>query len=161
MHVHIKFRVQNFSDKLAISKIISLKILKHENYCTRKFPKLRYLFSRESFYMADRTGLDRTTLHYLAVQQAMVSVHWPVRLNITVTYAPTWQTDCWRALYILEKGFWSVTKRQGGLFLSFVQTFSALIVWINCQNGVTLKHGLVYCRLCHYGRGHDDPSMLN
>ena len=30
-----------------------------------------YSFSRESF-MADRTGLDSTMLHYLAVQRAMV-----------------------------------------------------------------------------------------
>ena len=38
---------------------------------------LIYSFSRESF-MADRTGLDSTMLHYLAVQRAMVSVHRPV-----------------------------------------------------------------------------------
>ena len=49
-----------------------------------------YSFSRESFYMADRTGLDRTTLHYLAVQWAMVSVHRPVHSKIMVTYALTW-----------------------------------------------------------------------
>jgi len=40
--------------------------------------------------MADRTELDSTTLHYLAVQQAMVSVHTPVHSKITVTYALTW-----------------------------------------------------------------------
>ena len=49
-----------------------------------------YLFSRESFYMADRTGLDSTMLHYLAVQRAMVSVHRPVDSKIMVTYALTW-----------------------------------------------------------------------
>ena len=36
-----------------------------------------YLFGCESF-MADITGLGGTTLDYLAVQQAMVSIHKPV-----------------------------------------------------------------------------------
>ena len=49
---------------------------------------LIYLFSRESF-MADRTGLDSTMLHYLAVQQAMVSVHRPAHSKITLTYSLT------------------------------------------------------------------------
>ena len=40
-------------------------------------------------------------------------------------------------LYTLENGFWGVIKCQGGPFLSFAQAFSALIVRINCQNGVT------------------------
>ena len=31
-------------------------------------------------FMADRMGLDGTTLHYLPVQQAMVSVHRPAHL---------------------------------------------------------------------------------
>ena len=128
----------------------------------RKFPQLRYLFSRESFYMADRTGVDSTTLHYLAVQKAMVSIHWPVRLKITVTYPQTWQTDCWRALYTPKNGFRSGTKSQGGRFLSFAQTFSALIVSITYQNGVPLKHSFVYCRSCHNGHGHnDDLPTLN
>ena len=52
-----------------------------------------YLLSRESFYMADRTGLDSITLHYLAVQQAMVSIHRPVHSKIMVTYTLTRQTD--------------------------------------------------------------------
>ena len=43
--------------------------------------------------MADRSGLDRTMLHYLAVQQAMASVHRPVHSKITLTYLVTWQTD--------------------------------------------------------------------
>ena len=34
-----------------------------------------YSLSRESFYMADRMGLDSITVHHLAVQQAMVSMH--------------------------------------------------------------------------------------
>ena len=51
-----------------------------------------YSFSRESF-MADRTGLDSTILHYLAVQRAMVSIHRPIHSKITLTYSLTWQTD--------------------------------------------------------------------
>ena len=47
-----------------------------------------YSFSRESF-MADRTGLDSTMLHYLAVQRAMVSVNRPVHSKITLTYSLT------------------------------------------------------------------------
>ena len=43
--------------------------------------------------MADRTGLDSTMLHYLAVQKAIVSVHRPIHLKITLTYSLTWQTD--------------------------------------------------------------------
>ena len=46
-------------------------------------------FSCDSFYMADRMGLDGTRLHYLAVQKAMVSVNRPVHSKITLT----WQTD--------------------------------------------------------------------
>jgi len=44
-----------------------------------------YFFSCKSF-MADRTGLDSTTLHYLAVRQAMVSINRP---KITITYSLT------------------------------------------------------------------------
>ena len=90
-----------------------------------------------------------TRQHYImAVQQAMVSVHRPVHSKITVTYALTWQTDRWRVLYTPENGFRSITKCQGDLFLSVSQTFSVLIVRINCQNGVPVKHDLVYCWLC-------------
>ena len=49
-------------------------------------------FSCHSF-MADRMGLDGTMLHYLAVRKAMVSVHRPIHLKITLTYSLTWQTD--------------------------------------------------------------------
>jgi len=94
-----------------------------------------------------------------------VRQHYVTLPGSTASYGertPTWQTDCWRALYTPENGFRSVTKRQGSLFLSFAQIFSALIVWINCQNGVPLKHGFVYCWLCHYGCGYnDDPHMVN
>ena len=47
-----------------------------------------YSFSGESF-MADRTGLDSTMLHYLAVQRAMVSVNRPVHSKIMLTYSLT------------------------------------------------------------------------
>ena len=43
--------------------------------------------------MADRTGLYSTTLHYLAVQRTMVSVHRLVLLKITLTYSLTSQTN--------------------------------------------------------------------
>jgi len=43
--------------------------------------------------MADRTRLEGTTLHYLPVRQAMVSVHRPVYMKIMLTYLLTWQTD--------------------------------------------------------------------
>ena len=52
-----------------------------------------HLFSCDSFYMADRMGLYGTMLQYLAVQTAIVSVHRPAHLKITLTYLLTWQTD--------------------------------------------------------------------
>ena len=42
---------------------------------------VRTEYSCDSF-MADRMGLDSTTLHYLAVRKAMVSVHKPVHSKI-------------------------------------------------------------------------------
>ena len=53
-----------------------------------RFIERIYLFSYESF-MADRTGLDSTMLHYLAERQAMVSVHRPIHPKITLTYSLT------------------------------------------------------------------------
>ena len=44
--------------------------------------------------MANRVRLDSTTLHYLTLQQAMVSVHRPVHFKIMLTYSLTWQTGC-------------------------------------------------------------------
>ena len=40
-----------------------------------------------------QTGLDSTTLHYLAIRRAMVSIHRLVHSKITLTYSLTWQTD--------------------------------------------------------------------
>ena len=48
--------------------------------------------------MADRTGLDGTTLH-LAVRWAMVSVHRLVHLKILLAYLANWPQ------YIPEDGF--------------------------------------------------------
>ena len=50
-------------------------------------------FSCDSFYVADRMGLDGIMLHYLAVWKVVVSVHRPVHSKITLTYSLTWQTD--------------------------------------------------------------------
>ena len=72
-----------------------------------------YLFCCESF-MADRTVLGSTTLHYQPVWQAMVSVF---RTYIQKSRRHT-----------LENGFQGAIKRQGGPFLSFAQVFSAFIV---------------------------------
>ena len=64
------------------------------------------MLSRESFYTADRTGLDSITLHYLVVQQAVVSIHTPVHSKIIVTYTLTRQTD---------PGFFLEIKFKGGI----------------------------------------------
>ena len=53
---------------------------------------VRTEYSSDSF-MADRMGLDGTMLHYLAVREAMVSVHKPVHSKITLTYSLTRQAD--------------------------------------------------------------------
>ena len=50
-----------------------------------------YWFKCESL-MANRTGLDATTPHYLVVWQAMVSTHTPVHSKIMVTALCSWQT---------------------------------------------------------------------
>ena len=51
---------------------------------------VRTEYSCDSF-MANRMKLDGTTLHYLAVRKATVSVHKPVHSKITLTYSLTWQ----------------------------------------------------------------------
>ena len=47
-------------------------------------------FKCDSFYMGD---LDGTTLHYLAVRKAMVSLHTRTFENHAMNYSLTWQTD--------------------------------------------------------------------
>ena len=44
--------------------------------------------------MADRTELDGTMLHYLAVRQANASVHRSVHSKTMLTYSLMGQTDC-------------------------------------------------------------------
>ena len=96
-------------------------------------------FSCDSFHVADRMGLDGTMLQYLAVLKAVVSVHKPVHLKITLTYLVTWQTDP-------ENGFQGAIKHLG-----FAQVFPAHIVRKNCQNRLLLKHSYMYCRLLCMG----------
>ena len=82
--------------------------------------------------MANRTGLGGTTLQYLAVRKAMVSIHRPIHLKITLPYLLTWQTHrCtpWRMAFKVH---------QGNPFLGF-------IVCKNCQSGLLLQHNYVYC----------------
>ena len=121
-----------------------------------RFIDIIYTRSAIKASMADRPRLDST--RYITWQYS--KLWWAYRdravhSKITVTCALTWQIDHWRVLYTPENG--SSLKHcktpSGGLFLSFTQTFSVLIVGINCQYGVLLKHGFVFCRLCHYGRG--------
>ena len=71
-------------------------VIDRENLITRgrtnELPHaVRTEYSCDSF-MADRIGLDGTTLHYLAVRKATVSVHKPVHSKITLNYS-TWQAD--------------------------------------------------------------------
>ena len=83
-------------------------------------------------------GLGSTTLHYLAVQQAVVSmsIHRPENHANLLAY-----------LGKLTAVHLGTIKCQGGLFLGFAQVFSVLTVRKNCQNGLLLKHGYVYYRL--------------
>ena len=116
-----------------------------------------YSFSRESFYMADRTELDSTTVHYLAVRLAMVSIHRPVHWKITLTYSPTWQTGCCTRKWLLRRykmPRWPFSKLCSSLLCAYCLNKLP-------ERGPT-KHGFVNCRLCNYGRGHiDDPPTLN
>ena len=77
-----------------------------------------YTCSVTESFMADRTGLDNTMLHYLAVWRAMVSVPRPVHSKITLTYSLTWQTDrctLWRMAF----GHYKTPRRPFSLHLLF------------------------------------------
>ena len=74
--------------------------------------------------MANRMWLGGTTLHYLAVQQAM-GIHRHKFENYANLLASNW------LLYTLENSFQSATKHQGGPFLGFAQVFSAIIAHVN------------------------------
>ena len=93
-----------------------------------------YLFGCKSL-IADRIILGGTTQHYLAAQQAMMSVHRPAHSKILLAYLANWP------LYIDpgEYGFQGALKCQGGPFLGYAQVFSVFIVWKNCQNGLLLR----------------------
>ena len=91
-----------------------------------------YSFSCESF-MADRMGLHGTTLHYLAVHQAMVSVHGPVHSKIALTYSGAFP-DKLTAVHPQRMAFKALLNAQGSpLLASFPYLF--------CQNGLVQKHG--------------------
>ena len=71
----------------------------------------------------------------------MASVNRPVHSKITLTYSPT-----------VHSGEW-LSRRYKTPKRPFSQAFSALIVRINCQNRVPLKHGFVYCRFIYATTG--------
>ena len=75
--------------------------------------------------MADRTGLDSTTLHYLVVWQAMASYgkHTQTRTFENHANILKYVANC--PLYILVNGFKAL--HQGSPFLGFAQVSSALI----------------------------------
>ena len=91
-------------------------------------------FSCDSFYMADRMGLDGTMLHYLAVRKALVRVHRPIHSKIMLPYSLTctWQTDCCTPRRMAFKALLN-TKAACS---SFLCTYCLN----NCQNGLLLKH---------------------
>ena len=75
-----------------------------------------YSFSCESF-MANRTGLDGTMLHYLAVWQAMVSVYRPVHSKKKKKHANLLTYLANGRVYTLENGFQGEYYMPGSLFL--------------------------------------------
>ena len=118
----------------------------------RNITDREYLFSCESLITADRTGLDVTTLPYLAVRKAMVSVHRPHTFENHTNFHTCLSDKLTQ--YNLENGFQgAIGKRQGSPFLGFAETICAL-VWNNCRNRLLLQHGYVYCWLHNYVRAH-------
>ena len=85
------------------------------------------MLSCESFYTADRMGLDSITLHYLVVQQAMVSIHTPVHSKIIVTYTLTRQTDPVFFLEIKFKGGIALVGREN--IKNIKKTNNLLLFW--------------------------------
>ena len=78
--------------------------------------------------MVDRTGLGTTTLHYLAVRQAMVSAHRTVHSKIMLTCWLTWQTEC----------FTPLSRCSGSPFPGFAQVFFKLSEWAVTKTHLTL-----------------------
>ena len=111
-------------------------------------------------FMADRMGLDGTMLHYLAVRNAIVSVHKPVNSKITLTYLLTWQADRCTSRRMPFKALYAKARPFPSLGSSFLCAYCLK----KCQNGVLLKNSYVYSVLSSisYVRGHiDDPPTLN
>ena len=101
--------------------------------------------------MANRTGLDSTTLHYLAVRQAIMSVHnlsFKHHANL-LTYLADW------LLYTLENGFQSDIKGQGDPFLDFAFKPSLHLL---IENHTKIRFMYMYCQL---HRHIDDLPMLS
>ena len=94
---------------------------------------LTNLFSCKSF-MASKTKLDGTTLHYLAVPQAIVSVHRPIHSKITPTCSLTWQTDRWTPQKMASK---TLLNAKASMLKNY-------------PNELLSKHGYMYCQLCNY-----------
>ena len=76
--------------------------------------------------MVDRTGLGTTTLHYLAVRQAMASAHRIVHSKMTLT-----------CLAYLAN--WVLSRCSGSPFPCFAQVFFALIVQIKLSAWAVTK----------------------
>ena len=83
--------------------------------------------------MVDRTGLGTTTIHYLAVRQAMASAHRTVHSKIMLTCWLTWQTEC----------FTPLSRCSGSPFPGFAQVFFALIQ-INLSEWAVTKTQLTH-----------------
>ena len=121
---------------------------------------VRTEYSSDSF-MADRMGLDGTMLHYLAVREAMVSVHKPVHSKITLTYSLTWQADRCTSRRMAFKALLNAKARPfPSLCSSFLCAYCSKKL---PERAPTKKNSYVYCRLSiNYVRGHiDDPPTLN
>ena len=151
----------NFSDKLAMS----------ENYFTRNIKTWKLLYTKIS-----RTTVLVQSWQLLYGWQNGVRQHYVTLPGSTASYGERTPTCTfenhsnlranltnWLLTGTVHSGEWLLKhyKAPRQPFSKLCSKFSALIVWINCQNRVPLKHGFVYYRLCHYVREHDDLPMLN
>ena len=77
--------------------------------------------------MANRTELGGTTLHYLSVRQAMVSIHRPVQLKILLTCSITWQTDCCTPRTMASKALLNIKEARlcSSLFCAYCSKITA------------------------------------
>ena len=86
-----------------------------------------------------------TTLHYLEVRQAMVSVH-TLHLKTTVICSFTRQTDRCTPQRMASKVVLNTKTALSRLCSSFPCT----VVRKSCQNGLQPKYSYVYCGLLNY-----------